>query len=156
MRRGTSFALGLGLGCLVVGGWFLLPRVIAQVPAGGAHLAARKSGGSPVVSHKIAFASDVQRPNFLIVIGDDYGQDQVGAYKVHPRPPPSPRIDALAAQGVLFRNAFVSSPSCTPCRSALLSGRHFFRCGRGSTRSGGWPRSAAAHRPRPPLPPPRS
>ncbi|HVR36353.1 MAG TPA: sulfatase, partial [Methylomirabilota bacterium] len=32
--------------------------------------------------------------------------------------------------GVLFRKAFVSAPSCTPCRSALLSGQHFWRTGR--------------------------
>jgi N-sulfoglucosamine sulfohydrolase len=42
----------------------------------------------------------------------------------------TPHIDGLARQGVLFRNAFVPSPSCTPCRSSLLSGQYFFRTGR--------------------------
>lgn len=116
----------------MVGAWFVLPRWIGGAPSlPGPHVAARRSGGGPVASHTIAFASDVARPNFLIVIGDDYGQDQVGAYKVHPRPPPSPRIDALAAQGVMFRNA-TSNPVCSPTRATVLTGRYAWRYGIGS------------------------
>jgi uncharacterized sulfatase len=48
----------------------------------------------------------------------------------------TPNIDRVAGQGVLFRNAFAPAPSCTPCRSALLSGRYFFRCGRGAILQG--------------------
>jgi arylsulfatase A-like enzyme len=33
---------------------------------------------------------------------------------------------------VTFRHAFVNAPSCTPCRSSLLSGRYFFNTGRGA------------------------
>jgi arylsulfatase A-like enzyme len=44
----------------------------------------------------------------------------------------TPNIDRVAKQGVLFRHAFVNSPSCTPCRSSLLSGRYFFNTGRGA------------------------
>jgi len=42
----------------------------------------------------------------------------------------------VAARGVLFRNAFVPAPSCTPCRSSLLSGRYFFNTGRGAILNG--------------------
>jgi len=38
----------------------------------------------------------------------------------------------VAREGALFKNAFVNAPSCTPCRSALLSGQYFFRTGRGA------------------------
>src|SRR5262245_5387119 len=41
----------------------------------------------------------------------------------------TPNVDRLAREGVLFRNAFVNAPSCTPCRSSLVSGRYFFNCG---------------------------
>ena len=80
------------------------------------------------------------RDNFLIVIGDDLGVDKIGVYSRddlygHPgegaNPPPTPTIDALAADGVLFRNAY-ANPVCTPTRAAALTGRHGFRTGIGS------------------------
>ncbi|MGH9802470.1 MAG: sulfatase family protein, partial [Blastocatellia bacterium] len=43
-----------------------------------------------------------------------------------------PNVDRVAREGVLFRNAFVNAPSCTPSRSSLLSGRYFFNTGRGA------------------------
>jgi N-sulfoglucosamine sulfohydrolase len=94
-----------------------------------------------------ARASDVpgavsgKRPNILFLFADDWGR-YAGAYaKVEGRPSPNqvvqtPHIDRLAREGVLFRNAFVGAPSCTPCRSALLSGRYFFRTGRGAILQG--------------------
>jgi arylsulfatase A-like enzyme len=48
----------------------------------------------------------------------------------------TPNIDRVAERGVLFRHAFVNAPSCTPCRSALLSGRYFFNTGRGAILQG--------------------
>ncbi len=77
------------------------------------------------------------RPNVLFIFADDWGR-HAGIYRELDGPGTmndvvrTPHIDALAKQGVVFRSAFVSSPSCTPCRSALFSGQHFWRCGRGS------------------------
>jgi arylsulfatase A-like enzyme len=48
----------------------------------------------------------------------------------------TPNFDRVASSGVLFRNAFVNAPSCTPCRSSLLSGQYFWRCGRGAILQG--------------------
>src|SRR5215213_8313659 len=48
----------------------------------------------------------------------------------------TPNIDRLAREGVLFRSAFVNAPSCTPCRSSLVSGRYFFNCGLGAILNG--------------------
>jgi arylsulfatase A-like enzyme len=50
----------------------------------------------------------------------------------------TPNFDRIASEGVLFRNAFVSSPSCTPCRSALVSGRHFWQTGSASILRSTW------------------
>lgn len=78
-----------------------------------------------------------QRPNILFAFADDWGRyasayaglDGVGTFNDVVR---TPHFDRVAQQGVIFRDAFVSAPSCTPCRSALVSGQHFWRTGRGA------------------------
>ena len=78
-----------------------------------------------------------ERPHLLFVFADDWGR-YAGTYaRLESRPSLShvvktPRIDSVAARGLTFRHAFVNSPSCTPCRSSLMSGRYFFRTGRGA------------------------
>ncbi|TWU08016.1 sulfatase family protein [Stieleria varia] len=80
------------------------------------------------------------RPNIVMAFADDWGQ-YAGVYaKLKPGGPSdaakTPVFDQVAAEGVLFTRAFVSAPSCTPCRSSLLSGQHFWRCGRASILQG--------------------
>src|SRR5690606_551471 len=70
-------------------------------------------------------------PNLLVIVLDDVGTDSVGTWGEHPDAPPTPAIDALAAQGVLFRNAW-STPACAPTRATLVTGRHGRRTGIGS------------------------
>lgn len=78
-----------------------------------------------------------KRPNILFAFADDWGRhasiysqlDGAGGFNDVLR---TPNFDRIAREGVLFRSAFVSAPSCTPCRSALISGQHFWRTGRGS------------------------
>jgi len=82
-------------------------------------------------------AADARRPNILFAFADDWGRF-ASAYAKLDGPGTihdvvrTPNFDRVAAEGVLFRRAFVSAPSCTPCRSALVSGQHFWRTGRGS------------------------
>jgi arylsulfatase A-like enzyme len=70
-------------------------------------------------------------PNVLLIIADDLGVDRVAAYGEHPDPGNTPVIDQLAADGVLFRNAW-GNPVCSASRAALLTGRYSFRTGIGS------------------------
>jgi len=78
-----------------------------------------------------------KRPNILFAFADDWGR-YASAYAKIDGPGTvgdalqTPNFDRIAREGVLFRKAFVSAPSCTPCRSALLSGQHFWRTGRGA------------------------
>lgn len=82
-------------------------------------------------------AAEPKRPNILFAFADDWGRF-ASAYAKIDGPGTindviqTPNFDRLAREGVLFRRAFVSAPSCTPCRSALLSGQHFWRTGRAS------------------------
>jgi arylsulfatase A-like enzyme len=77
------------------------------------------------------------RPNILFVFADDWGR-LASAYRQADGPGDlldavhTPHFDRVAAEGVLFRNAFVNAPSCTPCRSSLFSGQYFWRTGRGA------------------------
>jgi len=68
--------------------------------------------------------------NVLLIVADDLGVDEVGAYGVGTSPPPTPFLDAIAADGVLFRNAW-SSPVCSPTRAGILTGRYALRTGIG-------------------------
>jgi len=77
----------------------------------------------------------IAQDNVLIIVADDLGTDYVGAYGEGAAPAPTPNIDALAAQGVLFRNAW-ANPTCSPTRASFQTGRHGYRTGIGSPESG--------------------
>lgn len=96
-------------------------------------------------------AAETKRPNILFAFADDWGR-YASAYAKLDGPGTindvvrTPNFDNVAAEGVLFRRAFVSAPSCTPCRSALLSGQHFWRTGRGAILRGAvWDGSQPAY-----------
>jgi N-sulfoglucosamine sulfohydrolase len=77
------------------------------------------------------------RPNILFCFADDWGRYASIFAALEKQPSPNqvvktPNVDRVAREGVLFRRAFVNAPSCTPCRSSLLSGRYFFNTGRGA------------------------
>lgn len=90
-----------------------LSLVLAAVSLGGCGLDRTQTG------------SQVSRPNILVVIADDWSRPHAGAYG-----DPAvltPAFDRVAREGVLFQNAFVSAPSCTPSRAALLTGQFHWR-----------------------------
>jgi arylsulfatase A-like enzyme len=51
----------------------------------------------------------------------------------------------LAERGVLFEQAFISSPSCTPSRGAIITGQHFWRLGAGAQLWNYWPSEFAEY-----------
>ncbi|MDR1962406.1 MAG: sulfatase [Planctomycetaceae bacterium] len=84
-----------------------------------------------------------KRPNIFFFFADDWGRYA----NIYSQNDPSqtisqtinqtinqtiktPSIDRLGREGVCFRNAHITSPSCTPCRSSLFSGQYFYRTGR--------------------------
>ena len=97
-------------------------------------------------------APRVQRkPNIVFAFGDDYGR-YAGVYAARDGAScineliRTPNIDRVATEGVLFTNAFAPAPSCTPCRSSLLSGRYFFQTGRGAILQGAvWDQSIPSY-----------
>ncbi|MEM6561053.1 MAG: sulfatase-like hydrolase/transferase, partial [Planctomycetota bacterium] len=77
------------------------------------------------------------QPNILWIVTDDHRPDSIRAYNraVHGTDHSplgyveSPNTDRLAAEGVLFVNAFNNAPVCAPSRGSVHSGRYPFRTG---------------------------
>lgn len=87
-----------------------------------------------------AWCHGEERPNIVFAFADDWGRYASAYAKLEPGGPSdivsTPNFDMLAAEGVLFTQAYVNAPSCTPCRSSLLSGQYFWRTGRGAILQG--------------------
>jgi arylsulfatase A-like enzyme len=78
-------------------------------------------------------AQPAERPNIVWIVVDDmsanfgcYGEKLIE----------TPNVDRLAREGTLFRNAFVTAPVCSPCRSALITGMYQTSIGAHQHRSG--------------------
>ena len=90
-------------------------------------------------------AAPRERPNILFAFADDWGR-YAGAYAALDGDArndlsraagfSTPNFDRVAKAGVLFTHAYVNAPSCTPCRSSLLTGRPFYTTGMGAILNG--------------------
>ena len=67
-------------------------------------------------------AKEEERPNILFAFADDWGWPHAGAYD--DPVVKTPAFDRIAREGALFHHAYVSSPSCTPSRGAVLTGKY--------------------------------
>lgn len=65
------------------------------------------------------------RPNVVIIYGDDVGYGDVGIYGSEKIP--TPNIDALAENGLRFTDGHCSAATCSPSRFSMLTGVHAFR-----------------------------
>lgn len=71
-----------------------------------------------------------ERPNLLLLISDDQSYPHASAYGNSVVE--TPGFDRVARQGALFSRAFVSAPSCTPSRGAILTGQDAWRLEQGA------------------------
>jgi len=69
------------------------------------------------------------RPNLVFAIADDWGWPHAPSYGDNVVK--TPNFERIAAEGLIFKNAFVSAPSCTPSRNAILTGEYHWRLGTG-------------------------
>ena len=66
-----------------------------------------------------------RQPNVVIIYGDDVGYADVGVYGS--KLIPTPNIDKLASEGLVFTDGHCAAATCTPSRYSLLTGIHGFR-----------------------------
>jgi len=72
----------------------------------------------------LAFAENKQ-PNILFIMSDDHTAQAIGAYATVLKDlNPTPTIDRLAAEGIVFDNAFCSNAICTPSRACIITGKY--------------------------------
>ncbi|HOX38363.1 MAG TPA: arylsulfatase [Candidatus Brocadiia bacterium] len=119
---GAAFSL---TGCADGGGGVNSP----SAPRGGsesmpkANIAGNKTAASASAPDA---KPDVKRPNIIIIYADDLGFGDVGCYGATRIP--TPNVDRLASQGLLFTNGYATAATCTPSRYSLLTGSYPFRC----------------------------
>jgi arylsulfatase A-like enzyme len=91
------------------------------------------------VEMKAIATNDQTKPNVVIMLADNVGYNDLGAYGAgEVRGMPTPRIDQFASEGLRLTQ-FLVEPACTPARAALLTGRYSQRAGLGTIILGGTP-----------------
>ena len=78
-----------------------------------------------------------KRPNVLFAVAHGWSWPYAGAYGDSVIK--TPGFDRIAREGVLMEHAYVSSPSSTPSRGAILSGLHFWNLGSAANLGGDFP-----------------
>ena len=70
-------------------------------------------------------SEDLAPPNIIFIMSDDHAYQAVGAYEQWLAPVnPTPVLDELAADGLLFTNVFCNNSICTPSRASILTGQY--------------------------------
>ncbi len=69
-----------------------------------------------------AAAFSTEKPNFVFIIADDIGWNDLGCYGNSVIK--TPNIDKLASEGLQFKNAFLTASSCSPSRCSIISGKY--------------------------------
>ena len=74
----------------------------------------------------LAVATD-NRPNIVIMLADDLGYGELQCLNPRRGKIPTPRLDAIAASGMVFTDAHSGSSVCTPTRYGIVTGRYAWR-----------------------------
>ena len=68
----------------------------------------------------VALRAQRRQPNFLVIVADDHGWNDLGCYG-HPVAR-TPHLDRMAADGVRFTHCYTTAPLCSPGRGAVMTG----------------------------------
>ena len=76
----------------------------------------------------VVVAQDAEKPNILVIWGDDIGQSNISAYTFGMMGYQTPNIDRIAKEGMMFTD-YYGEQSCTAGRSSFIMGQSVFRTG---------------------------
>ncbi len=79
-----------------------------------------------------------QKPNILFAIADDQSYPYASAYGTQGIQ--TPAFDKVANSGILFHNAFVAAPQCSPSRAAILTGKNIWQLEEAGTHGSSFPK----------------
>jgi len=116
---------------LVVVGWRTASPTVLAASDGGAAVAHGPLITTSVAAARTAAAQQAaagQKPNLLVIFGDDVGQTNLSAYTFGVVGYKTPNIDRIAKEGMLFTDYYAEN-SCTAGRSTFITGEVGFRTG---------------------------
>lgn len=102
-------------------------RLVAALLAGLAAFGLAGMSAAPAPGQEVSDPAKTKRPNIVVFLSDDHGQEFAGCYGN--RVIRTPHLDALARQGIRLTRMFAASPTCTPSRSSLWTGLYPARHG---------------------------
>lgn len=71
------------------------------------------------------YAVGQDQPNIVFIMADDHATKAIGAYKSElSELNPTPILDSLADESILFENCFVTNSICTPSRASIMTGQY--------------------------------
>ncbi|MFT5696548.1 MAG: arylsulfatase A-like enzyme [Myxococcota bacterium] len=130
LRYPAAVACSWVVAVLSIANFLGCDEVNSQASGGEARAPIVDAGRIAEASSHTGSGGVARPPNILFIIADDIGVDQIGVYDEGNNPANTPNIDALAKQGMLFRNTW-SNPVCSSTRATILTGRYSFRTGVG-------------------------
>ncbi len=97
-------------------------RIGAAIAVAGSIICAATAGATP------AMAQQQQKPNIVIIWGDDIGQSNISAYSRGLMGYKTPNIDRIATEGMMFTD-YYGEQSCTAGRASFITGQSGLRTG---------------------------
>ncbi|MFH1716685.1 MAG: sulfatase-like hydrolase/transferase, partial [Planctomycetota bacterium] len=80
---------------------------------------------SLVPGSSVAASAANKPPNILYIMSDDHAAHAISAYGSRlAKVAPTPNIDRLATEGILFENCFCTNSICVPSRATILTGQY--------------------------------